>query len=69
MRDFFIFILFVLVIVLGAAVSISSTRIKNVERKACKIEQAYDKMIEENEALRRQTEAALRIAAEGWEHD
>lgn len=68
MRDFLMFLMFVLIIILGAAVSISGTRLKNVERKTCKIEQAYVKMIEENEKLMRQNDQALRILAEGgWQ--
>lgn len=68
MRDFLMFMAFVLIIILGAAVSITGTRLKNVERKACKIEQAYVKMIEENEKLIRQNDQNLRLMAEGgWQ--
>lgn len=62
------FLMFVLIIILGAAVSITGTRLRNIERKACKIEQAYDKIIEENEKVMRQNDQTLRILAEGgWQ--
>lgn len=70
MRDFLIFILFVIICIMGVGLSIGNTRLKNIERKYCKIEQAYDKMIEENEKLIRMNEQSLRLLAEGgWDHE
>lgn len=68
MRDFLMFLAFVLILILSIGLSITDTQLKNVERKTCKIEQAYVKMIEENEKLIRQNDQALRILAEGgWQ--
>ena len=68
MRDFLIFLAFVLILILSIGLSITDTRLKNVERKACRIEQGYDAVIAENEKLVRVTDQTLQIILQGgWD--
>lgn len=68
MRDFVTILLSLSIVILSVVGVYQDQKIRNLELKYCKLEEAYGIIIEENRSLLRQIDTDLRLLSEGgWE--